>query len=334
MKALRIEAITGIDGLVLRDLPDPRPGPGQALVRVRARSLNYRDLRILTGAYPVPARLGVVALSDGAGEVVDVGSGVSRVAPGDRVMGIYFPRWLAGRFAMPFAAEQFGCTRDGMLAPLIAVEESSLVKMPPHLSFEEAATLPCAAVTAWSALVGPRPILPGETVLTIGSGGVALFALQFARLFGARVIALTSSGDKAARLRQLGADAVVNSTATPDWSLAVRELTNGRGVDHVVETGGLNTLARSIACTAEEGSVNVVAALDGGTVDALAFRNPVTIRRTYVGSRASFESMNRAIGLHALRPVIDRTFAFAEAKEALEYFQARSHIGKIIISGD
>lgn len=332
MKAFRIEAIMGLEGLIFRDLPDPRPGPGQALVRVRARSVNYRDIRILTGAYPLPARLGVVALSDGAGEVVEVGSGVTQVAVGDRVMGTYFPRWQDGRFAMHLAMEQFGCTRDGMLAPLVVAEESSLVRMPAHLSFEEAATLPCAGVTAWSALVGPRPVLPGETVLTVGSGGVALFTLQFAKLFGARVIALTSSEDKVGRLTQLGADAVVNSRATPEWSSVVRELTDRRGVDHVVETGGVGTLARSLAATAEEGVVNVVAALDDGSIEVRALRNPVTIRRTYVGSRASFERMARAIGVNALRPVIDRSFAFAEAKAALEYFDARKHFGKIVIS--
>ncbi|OIQ82281.1 alcohol dehydrogenase [mine drainage metagenome] len=334
MKAFHIQATTGLDGLVMKDLPEPRPGPGQVLVRVRARSVNFRDIRILNGLYPVPARLGVVALSDGAGEVVEVGSGVTQLAVGDRVMGIYFPQWLEGRFAMRLAAEQFGCTRDGMLAPLIAVEESALVKVPPHLTFEEAATLPCAAVTAWSALVGPRPILPGEAVLTVGSGGVALFGLQFAKLFGAQVIAITSSEDKVARLTQLGAGAVVNSSATPEWSSVVREMTNGRGVDHVLETGGLGTLPRSIAATAEEGMVNVVAALDSGAIDVKTFRNPIIMRRTYVGSRANFERMNRAICANALRPVIDRSFAFSDAREALEYSNARGHFGKIVINDD
>lgn len=331
MKAFRVEATTGLEGLVMRELPEPRPGPGQALVRVRARSVNYRDIRILTGVYPVPAVLGVVALADGAGEVVEVGSAVTQVAVGDRVMGTYFPRWRDGRFSLHYTMEQFGCTRDGMLAPFVVAEESSLVKMPPHLSFEEAATLPCAGVTAWSALVGPRPILPGETVLTVGSGGVALFALQFAKLFGAKVIALTSNEEKVARLVQLGADAVVNSRANPEWNSVVRELTDGRGVDHVVETGGVGTLARSIACTAEEGAVNVVAALDDGSIEVRALRSPVTIRRTYVGSRASFEHMCRAIGANSLHPVIDRSFAFADAKKALEAFDARKHFGKIVI---
>lgn len=323
----------GLDGLVLDDRTDPQPGPGQALVRIHARSLNYRDLRILSGLYPVPAQAGVVALSDGAGEVIAVGSRVSRVAVGDRVSAAYFPQWIDGRFTMGLAADQFGCTRDGMLAPLAAIDQASLVKIPDHLSFEEAATLPCAALTAWSALLGPRPILPGETVLTIGTGGVALFALQFAKLFGARVIALTSTGEKAERLIQLGADEVVNYVDTPGWERAVREHTTGRGVEHVVETGGIDTLPRSIACTAEEGVVSIVAALGDGTIDGRLFANPMLLRRVYVGSRTTFETMNRAIAVHRLRPVIDRVFGFAEAKQAYRHFEARRHIGKVVIAG-
>lgn len=324
----------GLDGLAVGERPEPKPGRNEVLIKVHARSLNYRDLRILAGLYPLPGRVGVVALSDGAGEVVALGDGVTRAAVGDRVVANYFPRWIDGRFSMDLGADQFGCTRDGMLAPFAVASEQAVVKIPAHLSFAEAATLPCAAVTAWCALVGPRPILAGETVLTIGTGGVALFALQFAKLFGARVIAITSSEAKAQRLRQLGADDVVNYRSTPEWDHAIRDLTDGRGVEHVVETGALDSLPRSIGCAAAEGIVSVVAALGAGHLDARVFANPVMVRRIYVGSRAHFEAANRAIAQHRLQPVIDRAFGFHEARQAYEYFAARRHVGKVVITGD
>jgi NADPH:quinone reductase-like Zn-dependent oxidoreductase len=221
-----------------------------------------------------------------------------------------------------------------MAAPFVVANEAALVKLPGHLSYEEAATLPCAGLTAWSALLGPRRILPGETVLTIGTGGVALFALQFARLFGARVVSITSTEAKATRLRELGADAVINRVSVPDWDRAVRDWTGGRGVDHVVETGSVDTLSRSVACTAEGGVVTFVAALGDGTFDPRCLFNPVTIRRTYVGSRSGFEAMNRAIAAHRLQPVIDRVFGFADTKEAYRHFADRRHLGKVVISGD
>jgi NADPH:quinone reductase-like Zn-dependent oxidoreductase len=335
MQAYHFERVgAGLDGLVLGEHAEPHPEANEVLVRIHARSVNYRDVRILDGRYPVPGREGTIALSDGAGEVVAVGRGVSRVAVGDRVAATYFPRWIAGAFSLGLAADQFGCTRDGMLAPFVVVNEAALVKLPAHLSFEEAATLPCAGLTAWSALLGPRPILPGETVLTIGTGGVALFALQFARLFGARVVSITSTEAKAKRLRELGADEVINYVTMPDWDRAVRERTGGRGADHVIETGSIDTLTRSVACTAEGGVITFVAALGEGSFDPRCLFNPVTIRRTYVGSRAGFETMNRAISVHRLQPVIDRVFRFAEAKEAYRHFGGRKHIGKVVISGD
>jgi NADPH:quinone reductase-like Zn-dependent oxidoreductase len=324
----------GLDGLVLGERAEPHPEANEVLVRIHARSVNYRDVRILDGLYPVPGRAGTVALSDGAGEVVAVGSGVGRVAVGDRVAATYFPRWIDGTFALGLSADQFGCTRDGMLAPLVVVNEAVLVKFPAHLSFEEAATLPCAGLTAWSALLGPRPILPGEIVLTIGTGGVALFALQFAKLFGARVVSITSTEAKAKRLRELGADEVINYVTRPDWDRAVRERTGGRGVDHVIETGSIDTLTRSIACTAEGGVVTFVAALGDGSFDPRCLFNPVMIRRTYVGSRVGFETMHRAISVNRLQPVIDRVFQFADTKDAYRYFGGRRHIGKVVISGD
>jgi NADPH:quinone reductase-like Zn-dependent oxidoreductase len=324
----------GLDGLVFGQRSEPCPLANQVLVRIRARSVNYRDVRILDASYPVPGRPGIIALSDGAGEVVAVGLGVSRVAVGDRVTATYFPRWIDGPFSLGLATDQFGCTQDGMLAPLVVVHEAALVKLPAHLSFEEAATLPCAGLTAWSALLGPRPILPGETVLTIGTGGVALFALQFARLFGARVVSITSTEAKAKRLRELGADDVINYITTPDWDRAVRERTSGRGAEHVIETGSIDTLTRSVACTAEGGVVSFVASIGDGSFDPRCLFNPVMIRRTYVGSRAGFEAMNRALSVHQLQPVIDRVFQFAEAKEAYRYFADRRHVGKVVISDD
>jgi NADPH:quinone reductase-like Zn-dependent oxidoreductase len=331
MKAYHISETSGLGGLVMRDSPTPTPDPYEALVRIKARSVNFRDLLILNGRYPVPARPNVIALSDGAGEVVAVGERVTRVKIGDRVAATYFPRWLDGRLAMGFVLDQFGATRDGVLAEFVAAPESALVQLPSHLSFEEGAALPCAAVTAWSCLTGPRPVLPGETVLTIGTGGVALFALQLARTFGAQVISLTSSEEKARRLHDLGATHVINYKAHPDWERFVREHTGGHGADHIVETGGPDTLPHSLASAAVDGQVALVAALAAATLDTRYLGAPLSIRRLYVGSRASFEAMNRAIAHHRIHPVLDRTVPFAEAPEALRWFEAKGHVGKVII---
>ena len=302
MRAYQIDKFGSVEDVALHERADPVPGPGETLVRVHARCLNYRDLMILDQRYKVPAMLGVIPLSDGAGEVVDVGAGVTRFSVGDRVLGTYFPRWIDGRFALAMAMEQFGCTRDGMLGELVLADEQALVAVPPHLSFEQASALPCAGVTAWSALTGMRRLIPGETVLTIGTGGVALFAIQFAKLFGARVVAVTARIEKADRLTALGADHVVDSSADGDWAGAVRDATGGRGVDYVVETGGLTSLPGSLASCAPEAQVALVAAPGDGTVSALSLGAPVTIRRFYVGSRAGFETMNIAIAHHRLIP--------------------------------
>jgi NADPH:quinone reductase-like Zn-dependent oxidoreductase len=332
MRAYRIGTFGDVAGITAAEEPEPEPGPGQVLVRLHARSLNRRDLLILDQRYPVGAHQGVVPVSDGAGTVQAVGDGVRAVEVGDQVTAAYFPRWRDGRFRAEFAAEQFGCTRDGMLADCVLADEAALVKIPPHLSFEEAATLPCAALTAWSALTGHRPVLPGETVLTIGTGGVALFAVQFARLMGARVAAVTSSDDKAAVLREAGAHIVVNRTARPDWENAVRTLTDG-GVDHVVETGALDTLPRSVASCAPDGQVALAAVLGPGSLDSRVLGAPVTIRRFYVGSRVALEAMIGAIEAHRLRPVIGATFPLREAREAYRQFASGGHVGKIVIGG-
>jgi NADPH:quinone reductase-like Zn-dependent oxidoreductase len=332
MRAYRIKEFGAVEGIVARDEPEPVPGPGQVLVRLHARSLNRRDLQILGRAYPVQAHRNVVPVSDGAGTVQVIGDGVRTVDVGDQVISTYFPRWRDGRFRLEFAQEQFGCTRDGMLADCVLTDESAVVKLPAHLSFEEAATLPCAALTAWSALTGPRPVLPGETVLTIGTGGVALFAVQFALLMGARVTAVTSGTARVGMLSELGAHVVVDRTAHPDWENAVRTQTDG-GVDHVVETGALETLPKSIASCAPGGHVALAAALGTGVLPAPVLGAPVTIRRFYVGSRAGLEAMLNAVWVHRLRPVIAATFSFDEAHEAYRQLAAGGHFGKIVIGG-
>jgi NADPH:quinone reductase-like Zn-dependent oxidoreductase len=275
----------------------------------------------------------VVMAADGAGEIVGVGEGVTRVKIGERVAVAMFPRWIDGPFAWEYAP-QIGGSLDGMLTDFAVVSEDAVVRIPDQLSFEEAATLPCAAVTAWNALTGARPLRAGETVLTLGSGGVSLFALQFAKLFGARVIATTSSDEKAARLKQLGADHVLNYRTTPDWHLAVRQLTGGRGVDQVVEVGG-GTLEKSIKATAIEGLINFIGRLDTGTssFDANVLYSAIaTLRVVAAGSRAQFMAMNEAIAINRLRPVIDRVFGFDEVPSAFRYFEATQPFGKVVIS--
>lgn len=330
MRAYRIENFGSIDGIVPAQEAEPAPGPGQVLVRLHARALNRRDLLILHRSYPVPVRDRVVPVADGAGTVLAVGEGVRTMRPGDQVMTTYFPLWREGPFRPEYAREQFGCSRDGVLADCLSADESALVQIPPHLSFEEAATLPCAGLTAWSALTGPRRVLPGETVLTIGTGGVALFAVQFARLMGARVVAITSTADKAAALTRLGADVVVSRIEHPEWEKEVRAATDG-GVDHVVETGTLDTLTRSIASCAPGGQIALAAALGAGHVDARALAAPVTIRRFYVGSRTGLELMNAAVAVNRLRPVIDTMFTLDEARDAYRRLESGRATGKVVI---
>src|SRR5215469_12006979 len=253
MKSYHVNVGAGIAGLRMREHDMPVPGSHEVLVRVRACSLSFRELMILIlGYYPLPVRPDVIPVSDGAGEVKAVGEGVTRAKVGDRIVGAVFPHWIDGPFEMQYAA-QLGGSLDGMLTEVAVLSEEALVLIPDHLSFEEAATLPIAAVTAWNALTGSRPLQAGDTVLTLGSGGVSLFALQLAKLFGARVISTTSSDDKAKKLRELGADEVINYTTQPEWHLEVRKLTGGRGVDQVIEVGGGPTLEKSIRSTAWEG---------------------------------------------------------------------------------
>src|SRR5215472_17537114 len=336
MEGYRIDRFGSVDGIVLRSSEDPRLGPKEILMRVRASSLNYRDLMVLKGGGRGPTKIGVVPLSDGAGEVAAVGEGVTRVKIGDRIAGCFHPRWFGGPINPEYLTDRLGANLDGMLAEYAVLSEEALVHMPSNLSFEEAATLPCAAVTAWVALTGQRRVTAGDTVLIQGSGGVSVFALQLAQVLGARVIATTSTAPKAERLKALGAAEVINYTQTPDWDAKVRELTDGRGVDCVVEIGGPGTIAMSLQTLAVGGHISLIDAslsLSGTGLDALLLTGRgITLGSLSVGSRADFEAMNRAIELHRLRPVIDRTFPFREAKEAYRHFEGRGHFGKVAIS--
>lgn len=335
MRIYQIPKPEGIDSLVLREAPTPKPGRGQVLVKMRAASLNYRDLMVLTGRYARGAPLpDLVPLSDGAGEVAEIGPEVTRVKPGDRVAGIFMQSWIGGDIEPDHAASSLGGAIHGVLAEYVLFDQQGLVQLPTHLSFEEGATLPCAGVTAWNALYAGRPLIAGQSVLVLGTGGVSIFALQFARAAGAQVIATSSSDDKLARARQLGATATVNYRDHPEWQKEVLALTDGRGVDHVIEVGGAGTLARSIEAARLGGQIHQIGVLTGGggQIDpSVPMRKGLILRGIYVGSRQMFDAMNRAIAVNTLRPVIDRVFAFAQAADAYRHMQSQAHLGKIVI---
>ena len=332
MQAYRLEQFGDLNSLTLHTESTRPIGSGEVLVRVRATSLNFRDLALLHGQYPMTCRNNLIPLSDMAGEVVSIGEDVTCFKIGDRVANSFFPRWFGGRFPLSSASEQYGSNQDGWLTGHKVVSAEALVDIPPHLSFEEAATLPCAAVTAWTSLTG---ITAGDTVLTQGSGGVSLFAIQLAKLMGARVIATTSSPEKAERLRALAADEVIDYTAFPEWSKQVQELTDGRGVDRIIEVGGSGTLAQSIRAVAIGGEIAVIGFLAAGnpSIDfSSVFMSGATLRRIAVGSRADFVAMNRAFSQHRLHPVIDRVFSFDRAIEAWQHFDSRRNFGKVVIA--
>ncbi|OQP67478.1 NADPH:quinone oxidoreductase [Niastella vici] len=333
MKSYHIQYGGGLNGLSLKQHPIPKAGAREVLIKMRANSLSYRDVNILAGNYPLPVKPDVIAVSDGAGEVVATGDGVTRARPGDRVAVNMFPLWLDGPFGWDYAP-QIGGSLDGLLTEYAVVHEDAIVPIPDHLTYEEAATLPCAALTAWNALTGGKPLRAGETVLTLGSGSVSLFALQFAKLFGARVIATTSDEVKAQRLKALGASEVINYRQTPEFSKAVRELTQGNGVDQVVEVAG-SSMEQSILSTRAGGQVNFIGRMGGESKPVnltTLFMSAAHIRPIAVGNRSQFIAMNNAIAVNKLKPVIDRVFPFAQAKEAFSYLQTGNYFGKIVIT--
>jgi NADPH:quinone reductase-like Zn-dependent oxidoreductase len=333
MRAYRLHQFGGPEVLRSEELPDPAPGAGEVLVRLRAVSLNYRDLMVCRGHYSRNLPLPLIPLSDGAGEVAEVGPGVTRFKPGDRVTPALMLAWHDGEPTDAAARSALGGAVDGVLAEARVVPQDSLVPIPEHLSFEEASTLPCAAVTAWHALMVGRAVLPGQTVLVQGTGGVSLFALQFALLAGARVIATSSSDEKLERVRRMGAPDGVNYKTTPDWDVAVRDLTRKVGVDQVVEVGGAGTLGKSLRAVRMGGKISLIGVLGGaGEINFLPIlMKNVQVQGIFVGSRAMFEAMNRAITLHQLRPVVDRVFDFDQAPAALAHLASGAHFGKVVI---
>lgn len=334
MQAYEIQAF-GLDGLKLAERPRPEPGPGEVLVRVKAVSLNYRDLMMVLGSYNPKQKLPLVPCSDGAGEVAAIGAGVTRFQPGDRVMSVFSQTWLSGPPTKERSQGTLGSPLDGMLAEYRVLSAEGLVRVPAHLSDAEAATLPCAGVTAWHALVERGGVKPGETVLVQGTGGVSMFALQFARLAGARVICLSSSDEKLERARALGAHETINYRTTPDWDKAAKALTQGVGVDHIVEVGGAATFGRSLRAVRIGGHIAVIGVLGGAggpdvSLVPVLMQN-LRINGVFVGSRDIFESMTRAVEASGLRPVVGAEFPFAEARAAFQCMQDSAHFGKIVV---
>ena len=331
MKAYRLHG-PGLAGLSCHEEAIPQPGAGEVLVRIAAASINYRDLGILAGAYPNPP--GVIPLSDGAGIVEATGPGVRGFSAGDAVVGCFYADWQAGPATAANHAQSLGCERDGVLAEYVCVPATGLVHKPATLDFAEASTLPCAALTAWSALFTEGNLRPGQHVLVQGTGGVALFALQFARMAGAEITVISGSDAKLERARELGATHTINYRATPEWSARALEITAGRGVDLIVELGGADTLAQSMRCITVGGHISVIGVLSG--LDAKIFVPDMLFRHIRlcgitVGHREDFLAMNRAIDHHRIEPVIDTHFGFDEAALAYEALPRGLHVGKLVI---
>lgn len=335
MKAWQITGTEGLASLKLVTLPQPSPGPGEVLVRIRATCLNYRDYMNVMGIKGVTGPVPRIPCSDGTGEVVEVGPDVTKWQPGDRIAAPFMPTWLDGGYTQAHAAKALGGAVDGLLREFAVLPAASLLRIPDYLSFEEASTLPCAAVTAWDALITRGGLQAGETVLILGSGGVSVFALQIAKLKGARLLATTSSDEKGRRLIALGADAVHNYKTDPAWDEWAIKQTGGLGVDRVIEIGGADTLNRSLKATRFGGHIALIGVLTGtsGEIQTVQIlRKGIRLDGIYVGSRAMFADLLDAFSAAKVKPVIDSTFAFEQAPDAFRRIESGQHFGKIVIT--
>lgn len=335
MQAYRIHSGRNEHALERIERKTPTPGPREVRVRVGAVSLNYRDLMIARGDYPISTENPPIAVADGAGEVTAVGADVTRFRIGDPVAATYFSNWIDGEPTAEKTAAVPGATIDGMLAEEVVMHEDFLVKTPSHLNFQEAAALSCAGVTAWHALFVAGQVKPGNTVLLLGTGGVSIWALQLAKAAGLRTILTSSSDEKLQRARALGADETINYRKTPEWQQEVLRLTGGRGVDLVLEVGGDGTLNRSVTATRIGGTVALIGGVSGFAAQFNVMSTLVAATRLQgilVGSRAMFEDLNRFVAATRIRPVIDRVFSFDRAPEAYAYLKAAGHFGKIVIA--
>jgi NADPH:quinone reductase-like Zn-dependent oxidoreductase len=327
---------SGAQGYTLKmaDVPVPKPAAGEVLIKMHAASLNRRDVFVMRGQYPMPPRDVVVPLSDGAGEIVAVGANAKRFKVGDKVSPIFFPRWIDGRPSAQNTEVSLGGAADGVLTQFMAIDEQSVVAIPPGYSYEEAATLPCAAVTAWNGLVTRGRMQAGDYVLLEGTGGVSIFGLQLAKAAGAKPIITSSSDEKLAKAKALGAIGGVNYKTSPDWEKPVRALSNGAGVQQVLEVGGKDSIPHALASLGQGGHIALIGGLGGfgGEVPVMTLLGQnITVSGIYVGSRENFEALTAFLAKHPVKPVIDKVFDFKDAPAAYELMDKSSFLGKIVI---
>lgn len=332
MRAYEIVSDGGVDALALNERQSPQPGQGEVLVAVRASAINYRDLSTIEDPVPRGIVYPLVPNSDGAGEVIGVGDGVTRFKVGDRVAGCFFQDWSDGSISAAAMASAMGGAIDGVLAEEVVLNEAGAVHIPPHLSYEEGATLPCAGLTAWNCLVEQGGLKPGKTALFLGTGGVSIIGLQIAKMMGARAIITSSSEAKLERAGKLGADELINYRENPDWQARVLELTDGAGVDVTIETGGGGTLEKTMEATRIGGTISLIGVLTGGTINpTTVMRKSIRLQGVYVGSRRMFEDMNAALALNRVHPVIDQVFEFEDARAAYHTMRGAGHFGKLVV---
>lgn len=335
MRVFQIENDWGMDNLKVSSRPDPKPGAGQVLLRMKASAINFRDLLVPDRGYGShTGTLPLIVLGDGVGEVVEVGAGVTRVKVGDRALPTFCQAWISGPPTSERMSRSLGGPAEGTMADYMCLSQEGVVRAPAYLGDLEAGSLPCAALTAWSALVTHESLGPGSKVLVQGTGGVALFAIQIAKLLGAHVTVISSSDEKIARAKKLGADAAINYKTTPEWYRATRDITGGGGYDHIVELGGEKTLPQSLRCIKPGGTLSMIGVLSGGVMSAqlgLVVTRQVRLQGITVGNRDGFEAMLHAFEQHKVKPVVDRAFAFEELKEAMAYLKKGAHFGKVCI---